>query len=72
MKLIRMQLFFQDILLSDNSDDSDDEVVTDNDIKTMLKDHVKRRRLHQKFLRLSEEVCIDLKLPYSINCLGGV
>jgi len=48
--------WLKDILLSDNSDDSDDEVVTDNDIKNMLKDHVKRRRLHQKFLRLSEEI----------------
>ena len=51
-------IFLQDVLLSDNSDGSDDELVTEDDIKDMLKDHVRRRRLHQKFLRLSEEVCI--------------
>ena len=55
-------MLFKEILLSDNSDDSDADVVTEDDVKEMLKDHVRRRKIHQKFVRLSEEVHIILCL----------
>eukprot|EP00795_Rhopilema_esculentum_P002515 gene2515-710_t len=48
--------WIKEILLSDNSDDSDADVVTEDDVKEMLKDHVRRKRIHQKFVRLSEEI----------------
>eukprot|EP00794_Sanderia_malayensis_P020104 gene20104-22075_t len=48
--------WLQEILLSDNSDDSDNEIVSDRDIKEMLKDQVRRKRIHQKFLQFSEEI----------------